>query len=209
MSDDKSRPSLRQLLEEAEIDQRMLARFDLFAELRAAIQRQDKAAQFEIARKLKANGQEVAAEKAQAAAAIARAFDDAKATADPDGRTAKLLKAFELSVKTKYWAYDALGDIEAGNAAAGQTWAIVEALDAIPPGRRSALASFLDSPDVGVRCMAAGRLKEIMPERVIPILQKIDKEEGGSSVGFSAMQFLWSKQNTSSSPAREDSADKQ
>ena len=191
MSDDKRENTLRRLLGAAQIDQRMMARFDLFNELRAAMKRKDKAAQLEIARKLKLNGQEIIAEKARAAAAIAAAFEDAKATADPDERTAKLLKAFELSVKTKYWAYQALGDIDAGNAAAEQTFAIVAALDAIPPGRRAALDVFLDSSDVGVRCVAASRLKKIMPDRAIPILRQIDKEEGGSSVGFTAMQALW------------------
>jgi hypothetical protein len=100
MSDDKRENTLRRLLGAAQIDQRMMARFDLFNELRAAMKRNDKAAQLEIARKLKLNGQEIIAEKARAAAAIAAAFEDAKATADPDERTAKLLKAFELSVKT-------------------------------------------------------------------------------------------------------------
>jgi len=205
MSDDKSE-TLRRRLEGAQIDQRMLARFDLFNEFRAAMKRKDKAAQLDIARRLKLNASDILAAKAAATAAIASGLEDAMATSDPDERTAKLLKTYELSVKTKFWAYAALGDIEAGNAAAMQTEAVVKALDAIPPGRRSALAALLDNPDVGVRVDAAADLKDVMPDRVIPILRQINKEEGASSVGFTAMQALWP--DTGSEPDGKASATK-
>jgi hypothetical protein len=206
MSDDKSENTLRRRLEGAQIDQRMLVRFDLFNELRAAMKRKDKAAQLDIARRLKLNARDILAEKAAAAAAIAAGLQDAMATSDPDERTAKLLKTYELAAKTRYWAYDALGDIEAGNAAAGQVGDVLRALDAMTPGRRSALATFLDNPDVGVRVSAAANLKDVMPDRVIPILQKIKKEESASSVGFAAMRALWP--NTGSRPDSKGGASK-
>ena len=191
MTDDKAKKStLRRLLKEGQIDPRVLARFDLFAELRAAMQRKDKNAQMEIAQKLKLNGEEILAAKAQATTAIATAFSDATATTDLDQRTEKLLTAFALAVKTRYWAYGALSDIELGNVAAEEAQKIADALDAIPPGRLSALTALLDNPDVGVRCMDAIKLRHIMPDHVYPILRKIHEEERGTSVGFSAMQVL-------------------
>jgi len=191
MSDDRPNNALRRLLERAQVDKHMLTRLDLFTEFRAAMERKDVNAQLDIARRLKLNASDILAEKQQAAAAIAAGLKDAMATSDPDERTTKLLKAYELAAKTRYWAYDALGDVEAGNAAATQEGDILKALDAIPPGRLSALATLLDNPDIGVRVETAANLKSAMPDRVIPILRKIREEEMGSSVGFAAMRALW------------------
>jgi hypothetical protein len=207
MSDEKSENTLRRLLERAQIDKRMLTRLDLFTEFRAAMERKDVDAQLDIARRLKLNASDILAEKQRAAAAIAAGIEDAMATSDPDERTAKLLKAYELAAKTRYWAYDALGDIEAGNAAAIQEGDILKALDAIPPGRLSALAALLDNADIGVRVEAAAELKGVMPERVIPMLRQINKEEGGSSVGFAAMRALW-PDTGSEPPANKESPTK-
>jgi len=191
MSDDSAAiRKLRNLLKGGPLDPRMLARYDLFAEFRAAMERKDEAAQREVAGRLKRNAREIDAAKKDALAAIATGIDDANAATDPDERTAKLLKAFALSAKTKFWAYDGMADNEVAKEALIQTHKILAALDGLPPGRRSALTALLDDPDVGVRCTAAIHLQKIMPERVNPILRQIDKEESPSSVGIAAMWAL-------------------
>jgi hypothetical protein len=201
MTDDSSAiRKLRDLLAGGPLDPRMLARYDLFAEFRTAMERKDQAAQLEIAGRLKRNAQEIDAAKKEALAAIATAIDDANATTDPDERTTKLLKAFALSAKTTYWAFDAMTDNETGKEAMIQTHKILAALDAIPPGRRSALTTLLDDPDVNIRCVAAIHLQKIMPERVNPILRQIDQEESPSSVGLAAMWALPTDPNDPSIP---------
>ena len=66
---------------------------------------------------------------------------------------------------------------------------IVVALAAIGPGR-TLLVPLLEHDNARV-CVLAGRyLIDLMPDRVVPILEKIDKEGDGSSDGFSAFLVL-------------------
>ena len=44
-------------------------------------------------------------------------------------------------------------------------------------GRFDALAQFLDSPDIEVRGFAAVWLRNLWPDRILPILQEIEKTE--------------------------------
>jgi len=69
--------------------------------------------------------------------------------------------------------------------------AIVAALDAIAPGRRVALARLLASPFAGVRASAGAHLlnANLLRERVVPLLQEIEKTVAGSA-GWTAFWAL-------------------
>jgi hypothetical protein len=66
---------------------------------------------------------------------------------------------------------------------------IVVALAAIGPGR-TLLVPLLEHDNAPIRVFAGRYLIDLMPDRVIPILEKIDKEGDGSSDGFSAFLVL-------------------
>ena len=66
---------------------------------------------------------------------------------------------------------------------------IVVALVAIGPGR-TLLVPLLEHDNARVRVLAGRYLIDLMPDRVVPILEKIDKEGDGSSDGFSAFLVL-------------------
>ena len=65
---------------------------------------------------------------------------------------------------------------------------IVVALAAIGPGRT--LLSRSSSMTTHASVFSRGDLIDLMPDRVVPILEKIDKEGDGSSDGFSAFLVL-------------------
>ncbi|HKT18965.1 MAG TPA: hypothetical protein VJR47_13045 [Stellaceae bacterium] len=190
MAKDKPLSALREAIEDDETDPRIMTKLDLLENLYAAAETKDGKAIMEAARKLKAHQDDMLAEGKKLQAAMAAALDKAKAVADPEKRTTELLAAFEFSAKVQFEAYDVLDDKETGDAAVVQAHAIAEALDAIPPGRRAALAKFLDSPDDGVLVMAAIHLKKIMLDRVTPILREIEERQSPSSIGFAAMWAL-------------------
>lgn len=206
MAEDRPMSTIRRMLEEGEADPRLIAKAVLLEKLFAAAAKKDGTAIVEAARKLKANENEMAAAGQKLRAAMVAAFEKAKAVTDPDARTAELVAAFEFTAKAQYEAFDVLGDEETGNAAIAQSHAISKALDAIPPGRRAALAALLDSPDDGVLVKAAVHLKKLMPERVDPILREIDERQGGSSIGFTAMWALPPK-GMSEPPKTKDAGD--
>jgi hypothetical protein len=190
MAEDKPKSTLRQALEDGETDPRIMAKLDLLENLYAAAEKKDGKAIMAAARKLKAHQDDMLAAGKKLRATMAAMFEKAKAVADPEKRTAELLAAFKFSAKVQFEAKDVLGDQETSDAAVVQTHAIAEALDAIPPGRRVALAKLLDSSDDGVVVKAAILLQKIMPDRVTPILREIEERQGPSSVGFAAMWAL-------------------
>jgi len=190
MAEDKPLSALREVLDDGETDPRLMTKLDLLENLFAAAGKKDGKAIMDAARKLKAHEDDMLAAGQKLRAAMATAFETAKAEADPDKRTAELLAAFELSAKVQFEAYDVLNDKETGDAAVVQAHAIAAALDAVPPGRRAALAKFLDSSDDGVLVMAAIHLQKIMPDRVTPILRDIEERQSPSSIGFAAMWAL-------------------
>jgi len=66
---------------------------------------------------------------------------------------------------------------------------IVVALAAIGPGR-TLLVPLLEHDNARVRVLAGRYLIDLIPDRVIPILERIDKEGDGSFDGFSAFLVL-------------------
>ena len=109
---------------------------------------------------------------------------EAKAIADPDARTKALLSAFRFCVQEACAAEAESRDIETYNVGVRQLGMISDALRDTPPNRFNELAQFLDDPDIEVRGFAAVWLRDVMPERILPILKEIDKTEGfGTPVG--------------------------
>ena len=189
MSDDKPKSTLRQLLEEdPATDKHILRYLDLAEELQAAVARNDKQAMLEIGRKLRENARQKQAADLARRTSMEAAVEKAMAETDPDQRVARLLEAFELCAKTRVTAYDDAADKESGDAATRHLFNIAKALDAIPPGRRTALVPFLDSADEGLRVVAAIHLKTMMQDRILPILRELEQKAG--SVGMSAMWAL-------------------
>src|SRR5512135_1052812 len=147
MSDEKSKSKLVQFLEQDGDEDGLLTAVKLLEELKAASERKDREATIEILRKLAIIAKEAEARKKELRTTLTEACQRAFATADPDDRTEKLLTAFQVAARAKVQAYDLLDDRETGDEAVRRAYDIVVALDAIPPGRRTALAKFLDSAD--------------------------------------------------------------
>jgi len=103
-----------------------------------------------------------------------------------DEYAASLMRGFEFGAKLADTLHDEFRDI-----ADGETKVIclvdkvVKALNAISPGRIR-LAALLDHPDVRVRGLAGSYLIDLMPERVIPVLQQVEQTEDANSAHFRA-----------------------
>jgi hypothetical protein len=190
MSDDNPKSELRQLLESGPTDKKLLEKLTLLEALRAAAARSDKAAMLEIGRKLKANERQLQAAELDRRAAMTKAIEKAEAEPDPEARTAQLLAAFELCAKTRVIAYDEAADAETGHQATRHLFTIAAALDAVPPGRRTALVPLLDSADLGIKVSAAIALKDLMPDRALPILREINATAGNGAIGMAAYWAL-------------------
>ncbi len=106
----------------------------------------------------------------------------------PEGkRVASLLRAFEFGAKLKAALHDELLDTDSGNKIVLLMNDIAAALDATAQGR-SALGELLGHSDPRVRASAGAYLliKNLMSERVVPILRAIDEKSEGSSAEFTA-----------------------
>ncbi len=122
--------------------------------------------------------------KAQGLAAI-RALLARQDTIPDDERTASLIRGFEFAAKLRHTLHDELLDTKGETKVVRLADALVQALDALKSGR-SALTVLLDNPDAGVRATAGAYLINLMPERVIPILREVEKNEDGNSASFTA-----------------------
>jgi hypothetical protein len=109
--------------------------------------------------------------------------------ADEDTKTAQLLMAFARGCRLgRLWS-DVMAEIPIGSRHVKKIYQFVlPALDAM--GGRSDLAKLLDEPDPSVRATAAMLLKEMMPDRCIPILEEIYRTEHMLDAGWIAMWAL-------------------
>jgi hypothetical protein len=100
-------------------------------------------------------------------------------------------EAFAICSETQALAFDRFGGGAMADQAVDHKHTIVAALDAIGPHGRSTLARLLAHPDLAVRASAAAHLLNagLMREQVIPILQDIEKREGGCA-GWTAFWAL-------------------
>ena len=183
--------SLCAFFESEPTDKRVLMKFDLLEEFEAAMARGNSKKQNEIAAKLAAITKEIQDADAEQRAAMIAAIDRARDAADDAARVAKLCHAFELCCLMQVVSNDDFGGGETVERAIDHKHAIAAALDAIAPGRRAALASLLDSPFAGVRASAGAHLlnADLLRERVVPLLQEIERNVSGSA-GWTAFWAL-------------------
>jgi len=108
-----------------------------------------------------------------------------------DGRTASLIKAFEVGAKLRAALHDELLDINGVNKIVLLMNDIAAALDTTPQGR-SALGELLDHSDPRVRAAAGSYLlvDDLLPDKVVPILREIEQAEGATSAYFTAYRAL-------------------
>jgi hypothetical protein len=96
-----------------------------------------------------------------------------------------LIRAFAFAAKLANTLHDEFHDIDGGTQVARLTEAIVKTLEGTESGR-APLTVLLDHPDPGVRAWAAACLVYLMPDRVVPILRGIVKEERANGAHFTA-----------------------
>jgi hypothetical protein len=125
--------------------------------------------------------------KSQGLASLATLLNFAEAPSESD-RTKTLLRGFERAarlggISNEIQDWDGVRQID------HIMDDIVAALATIDP-RRTLLVPLLDHDNARIRILAGRYLIDLMPDRVIPILEKIDKEADGSSDGFSAFLVL-------------------
>jgi hypothetical protein len=109
--------------------------------------------------------------------------------ADEDTKVAQLLMAFARGCRLgRLWS-DAMAEIPIGSRHVKKIYQLIlPALDAM--GRRADLAKLFDEPDPSVRATAAMLLKELMPDRCIPILENIYRTERMLDAGWIAGRAL-------------------
>jgi hypothetical protein len=103
-------------------------------------------------------------------------------------RISALLRGFERAAMLEAICGD-LVDLEGMKQIDRAMDDIVVELSAISPGR-TLLVPLLEHDNVRIRVFAGRYLIDLMPDRVIPILEKINKDGDGSSDGFSAFLVL-------------------
>jgi hypothetical protein len=187
---DDGRAALGQLLERGPSDQRARERDALLGELDAAIAAGNASEETALAAKLAAVTKSLQAAAAEQRAAMLAAVERAEAASDDELRVARLLDAFSVCALGEIVAHDDFGDHETASRAVAYKHRIVSALDAIA-GQRAALERLLASPFAGVRASAGAHLLNagLGRERVVPMLQQIEKEVG-SSAGWTAFWAL-------------------
>ena len=173
--DAKPKSTIRLLLESGRTDPRVMAKLGLLEELQAAHARNDQVKMLEIGQKLAANERETQQAQGARRANMRKAVSQAKRVADAYERTQKLLAAFAFCVKEACAADEEMRDIPTYNYGVKRLGEISDELEAL--GRFDALAQFLDSPDIEVRGFAAVWLRNLWPDRILPILQEIEKTE--------------------------------
>jgi hypothetical protein len=106
-------------------------------------------------------------------------------------RVASLIKAFNVGAKLAAALHDELLDTDGANKIVLLMNDIAAALDATSQGR-SALAQLLDNADSRIRASAGAYLliRNLMPERVVPVLRAIDQRNEGRSADFTAHRAL-------------------
>ena len=100
-----------------------------------------------------------------------------------------MLRGFEFAAKLEVTLYDEMMDTDAGNQVDSLMDDIVVTLAGIGSGR-AALVPLLDDNDARVSSCVGRYLFDLMPDRVIPILQRIEKRERGFQPAFEAHMVL-------------------
>ncbi len=188
---DDGRAALQQLLDQGPSDQRVRERDALIEQLDAAIAARSAGQEAALAAKLAAVTKALQAAAAEQRAAMHAAVERAEATSDDEMRLARLIDAFVICALGEVIAHDDVADHETASRAVAYKHRIVAALDTIGGGCRVALERLLESPFAGVRASAGAHLLNagLRRERVVPVLQQIEKEVW-SSAGWTAFWAL-------------------
>lgn len=188
---DDGRGDLRRLLELGPSDQRARDRDALLDELDAAIETPNAGREATLASKLAAVTKALQKAEVEQRATMELAVVRAEAARDDEARVARLLEAFATCALGEVVAHDDFNNHETARRAVEAKHRIVAALDAIGGGRREALVPLLDSPFAGVRASAGAHLLNagLLRERIVPMLQQIEKDVWGSA-GWTAFWAL-------------------
>lgn len=100
-------------------------------------------------------------------------------------RVASLVKGLRFGMRLAHTLHDELLDTRGQFAVVSLMTDIVHQLDEIEPGR-IVLLPLLDDPNVGVRAYAGHYLITLIPDRVVPILRDIEKNEDANGAHFTA-----------------------
>jgi hypothetical protein len=208
MSDRPAKSTIRQILESGPTDPRLMEKLSLLEELQAAHAQGDQQKMLEIGRKLAANDKQGEDAQKNRRARMRKAVAAAKRIADPEERTKALLSAFAFCVKEACAADAECRDIPTYNFGVKRLCEISDELREL--NRFAALAQFLESPDIELRGFAAVWLRNLWPERILPMLQEIDKTQSfGTPVGtqvYIAMRELERAKEQSSQAQKEPDA---
>lgn len=188
---DDGRAALYRLLELRPSDERARERDALIEELDVAIAARNTSSEAAIAMRLAAVTKALQAAAAEQRAAMQAGVERADAARDDETRVTLLLEAFTICALGEIVAHDDFADAETARRAVEYKHRVVAALDGIGGGRRAALERLLDSPFAGVRASAGAYLLNagLGRERVVPLLQQIEKEVL-SSAGWTAFWAL-------------------
>ena len=148
---------------------------------------EDRAAQAKVLLRGVTLSQEYDRLRTEGLAAIQALLDQRDAT-EP-GRIKSLVQAFAFAAKLANTLHDQFHDIEGETQVARFTEEIVRTLESMGTNR-APLAGLLDHPDAGVRAWAGACLINQQPDRVVPILRDIEKNEfanGAHSTAFFAL----------------------
>jgi hypothetical protein len=135
--------------------------------------------------------------KAQGMATVRSALNQRKPLTDGD-RKASLIRAFEFGARLIDVLYDQFLDTDGG----GKVWQLLDQivlnLSKLDPGRAE-LEVLFDNPHAGVRAAAGAYLIDLVPQRVVPMLDGIVEAERGTSAGFRATWTLlaWERERKS------------
>jgi hypothetical protein len=161
----------------------------LIAEMDAAIQNKDLAAQRLIA--LKVGGVELEFKRIGVGHRLSL-YSMMAPLPEPRNQQEhreNLLNAFKIVAGIRRTAHD-LADDELHAETSYHLRTILSGLDAIKPEGRLALSPFLDSHDLDVRACAAVELIDLMPDRAIPVLRDLAKNAAGTDAGGTAIEWL-------------------
>jgi hypothetical protein len=207
MSEAKPKTTIRRLLESGPTDPRLMQKLGLLEELQAAHAQGDQQKMLEIGRKLAANEKEIEDAQKNRRVRMRKAVAAAKRIADPEERTKALLSAFAFCVR-EACAADAEGrDIPTYNFGVKRLCEISDKLRALD--RFPALEQFLDSTDIELRGFAAVWLRNLWPERILPILQEIEKSisfgtPAGTQVYIAMRELELAKEQTAAGQKEAD-----
>jgi hypothetical protein len=191
MSEPTDTASLRERLGKPVLDERFARQLELAEALKAAIAAGDKQRQIELANQIAANTREVKTVLTARRGAMMTAIDRARTTSNDEERANRLCEAFAICAETQALTLDRFGGGAIVDQAIDHKHIIAAELDAIRPAGRSVLARLLVHSDPNVRASAAAHLLNggLMRDQVIPILQDIERREGGCA-GWTAFGAL-------------------